>query len=149
MNLSCLFSLADWLIHLETGSECSLLARATGSGFIEEAGSSPEPTVGHLNGHHLFLHVHSYCFHLRLLSSFAHLYKMTHDVYLKSFCMVMRLTCISFCHSQCSPLADSFGRRLVGIIIETLLCWFMSCLVAWKTHTHISFCIRLLPGLEK
>ncbi len=25
MNLSCLFSLADWLIHLETGNECSLL----------------------------------------------------------------------------------------------------------------------------
>lgn len=64
---------------------------------------------------------------------------MTHNVYLKSFCMVMRLTCISFCHSQCSPLADSFGRRLIGIVVEILLCWFMCCLVAWKTHTHISF----------
>lgn len=64
-NLSCLFSLADWLIRRKTGSECSPLVTATGSGFNEKAGSSPERTDGHLNGHHLFLHVHSYCFHLR------------------------------------------------------------------------------------
>lgn len=51
---------------------------------------------------------------------------------------------ISFCHSQCSPLAD---RKLIGIVIEILLCWFMWRLVAWITH--ISFRTRLLPGLRE
>lgn len=55
---------------------------------------------------------------------------------LEVFCMVICLTCISFCHSQWSPLADSFGIRLIGIVIEILLCWFMCRLVVWMTHTH-------------
>ncbi len=56
-----------------------------------------------------FLHVHSYCFHLRWLSSFAHLYKMTHDVYWSLFVWL----CVLLAFLSVIPSAVHLQIRLV------------------------------------